>query len=115
VGDTLETATSNHTALDDQVRPVAETGINYNGGVDAPGNPELKFLHAESTLNRVKIELFRSLPTDELILSLAPGRPGALKVRLDGTVLDGHHRLRALIDRGVDIRHLPREIMERKS
>src|SRR5208282_1345109 len=27
-----------------------------------------------------------------------------------GTVLDGHHRLRVLVERGADIRHLPREI-----
>jgi hypothetical protein len=62
----------------------------------------------------VKLDLFRGLSTDELILSLAPGRPGALKVRPDGTVLDGYHRLRVLIERGTDIRHLPPEIMERE-
>lgn len=87
---------------------------NYNGGVDASEGPELKFLHAETTLNRVKLEWFRSLTTEELISSLAPGGPGAIKVRPDGTVLDGHHRLRVLVERGVDIRRLPREIMERK-
>jgi hypothetical protein len=88
-------------------------GTHYNGGVDASGEPDLKFLHADATLNRVKLEMFRGLSTDDLILSLAPGRPGALKVRPDGTVLDGHHRLRVLIDRGADIHHLPREIMEK--
>jgi hypothetical protein len=82
--------------------------------VDVFGEPQLKFLHAETTLNTVKLDLFRGLSTDELILSLAPDRPGALKVRLDGTVLDGHHRLRVLSERGVDIRHLPREIIEKK-
>ena len=74
----------------------------------------MRFLHAEATLSRVKLDLFRGLSTDELILSLAPGRPGALKVRPDGTVLDGYHRLRVLIERGTDIRHLPPEIMERE-
>jgi len=78
--------------------------------VDTSGGPDLKFPHEETTLNRVKLELFRSLSSDELMLSLAPGRPGALKVRPDGTVLDGHHRLRVLIERGADIRRLPREI-----
>ena len=76
--------------------------------------PELKFLHAETTLNRVKLEWFRNLPTDELVASLVTGGPGALKVRPDSTVLDGHHRLRVLAEREVDIHHLPREIMERK-
>ncbi|MGA2113316.1 MAG: hypothetical protein ABSH56_01035 [Bryobacteraceae bacterium] len=80
-----------------------------------PDKPDLKFLHAEPTLNRVKLESFRNLSTDELVASLAPGGPGALKVRPDGTVLDGHHRLRVLVERGADIHHLPREIMERKS
>jgi len=84
-----------------------------NKGVDTSGGSDLRFLHLETTLNRVKLELFRSLSTDELVSSLAPGRPGALKVRPDGTVLDGHHRLRVLIERGADIHRLPREIMER--
>ncbi len=48
-------------------------GTHYNGGVDASGEPDLKFLHADATLNRVKLEMFRGLSTDDLILSLAPG------------------------------------------
>lgn len=76
--------------------------------------PELQFLHAQNTLNRAKLETFRRLPTDELVSSLAPGGAGALKVRPDGTVLDGHHRLRVLLERGIDIDCLPREIIEKK-
>jgi hypothetical protein len=76
--------------------------------------PKLKFLHAESTLNALKLELFRGFSTDELKASLAPGRQGSLKVRSDGTVLDGHHRLSVLVERGEDIHQLPREIMERE-
>jgi hypothetical protein len=72
----------------------------------------LKFLHAESTLNRVKLEVFRRLTTDELKSSLAPGRQGSLKVRRDGTVLDGHHRISVLAERGENIHQLPREIMK---
>ena len=79
-----------------------------------PG-PNLKFLHSDTDLNRVKVELFRKLSTDELILSLRPGKSGALKARPDGTVLDGHHRLRVLTERGVDIYQLPREIIQRES
>jgi hypothetical protein len=41
-------------------------------------------------------------------------QPGALKARLDGTVLDGHHRLTVLTERGENINQLPREIMERE-
>ena len=76
--------------------------------------PKLNFLHSAGTLNRIKLELFRRLSTDELKLSLAPGKPGSLKVRGDGTVLDGHHRLTILVERGEDIHQLPREIMEKQ-
>ena len=76
--------------------------------------PTLKFLHSESTLNRGKLDLFRRFSSEELKSSLAPGQPGSLKVRLDGTVLDGHHRLTVLVERGEDIQDLPREIIERE-
>jgi hypothetical protein len=52
--------------------------------------PRLKFLHPAGTLNRVKLENFRRLSTEELRSSLMPNAPGSLKVRPDGTVLDGH-------------------------
>lgn len=42
-------------------------------------------------------------------------QPGSLKVRPDGTVLDGHHRLAALLEHGEDIHQLPREILEKES
>jgi hypothetical protein len=64
-------------------------------------------------MSPVKLEMMRRLSTDALKSSLFPGRPGALKVRPDGTVLDGHHRLCVLRERGEDIHQLPREIMER--
>jgi hypothetical protein len=43
--------------------------------------------------------------------SLAPGEPGSLKVRDDGTILDGHHRIALLRDRGIDVDQLPREVL----
>ena len=55
--------------------------------------PPLRLLHSEAILSRVKLDQFRRLSTAELIESLALGRPGALKARPDGTVLDGHHRI----------------------
>lgn len=64
-------------------------------------------------MSPVKLEMMRRLSTEALKSSLIPGRPGALKVRIDGTVLDGHHRLCVLRERGEDIHQLPREIMER--
>ena len=55
----------------------------------------------------------RPLPqvaTADLIASLRPGQSWALKTRPDGTVLEGHHRLVVLRERGIDIDTLPREV-----
>lgn len=73
--------------------------------------PPLRLLHSEVILNRVKLGEFRRLSTAELIESLALGRPGALKTRPDGTVLDGHHRIVVLRERGVDVDTLPRDVV----
>jgi hypothetical protein len=77
--------------------------------------PKLKFLHLESTLNRVKLEFFRRLSTSELKASLIPGQPDSLKVRRDGTVLDGHHRVSVLSERGENVDQLAREIIVKQS
>ena len=76
--------------------------------------PKLQFLHTEATLNPVKLESFRRLSTESLESCLEPGQEGCLKVRPDGTVLDGHHRLHVLLERGVDIDRLPREIIKKE-
>ena len=83
--------------------------------MEPPERPKLKFLHSEDAMSRVKLEVFGRLSTAAIELSLRPGQPGSLKVRTDGTVLDGHHRLSILLERQVDIHQLPREIMERDS
>ena len=59
----------------------------------------------------MKLERFRTVATADLIESLRPGQAGALKTRPDGTVLEGHHRLIALRERGVDVDALPREVL----
>jgi hypothetical protein len=76
--------------------------------------PRLHFLHSENLLNAVKLGLFRRLSTEVLKSSLLPGQPGCLKVRPDGTVLDGHHRPSILAERDEDIHSFPREIMEKE-
>lgn len=73
--------------------------------------PPLRFLHAEGILSQVKLERFRSMATAELLESLRPGRSGALRTRADGTVLEGHHRLVVLRERGIEIDGLPREVV----
>jgi ParB-like chromosome segregation protein Spo0J len=74
----------------------------------------LKSLHAESTLSHGKIEIFSRLSDSELIESLKPGQPGALKTRPDGTVIDGHHRLKVLKDRGIVVDDLPRDVIPKE-
>jgi hypothetical protein len=53
--------------------------------------------------------------TAVLVESLRPGQAGALRARIDGTVLEGHHRLVVLRERGVDIDALPREVIPREA
>ena len=73
--------------------------------------PPLKPLHADSSLIGSKLDQYAKLSDQELIDSLKPGQPGSLKVRPDGTIVDGHHRIKILRDRGVDVDSLPREII----
>jgi len=73
--------------------------------------PPLKPLHSDISLNQAKLGELDKLTNQELIDSLKPGQPGSLKVRPDGMIIDGHHRVRILRDRGVDVDLLPREIM----
>ena len=76
-------------------------------------NPPLTPLHADQALIPLKLEILGRVSTDKLIESLVPGQPGALKTRPDGTILDGHHRIKILRDRGVDVDRLPREVIPR--
>jgi hypothetical protein len=77
--------------------------------------PSLQSLHPEGSLSHAKLLQYSKLSTQALIDSLQPGQPGVLKVRPDGTVVDGHHRLKILYDRGIDIDALPREILPKES
>ena len=74
----------------------------------------LQPLHPDSLLSQPKLELVRRLATEDIIASLRPGEEGALKVRPDGTIVDGHHRVRVLRDRGIDVDSLPRDILPRE-
>ena len=74
-------------------------------------NPPLQPLHLSSVLSQAKLNRYAKLTTEELIQSLEPGQIGALKVRPDGSVIDGHHRITILRERGVDVDQLPREVL----
>jgi protein-tyrosine phosphatase len=56
----------------------------------------LQPLHPESSLSPAKLDEFMKITTERLLKSLEPGQPGALKVRDDGTIVDGHHRIAVL-------------------
>jgi len=73
--------------------------------------PPLKSLHADSSLSAVKLDIFRKLSTEKIRQSLQPGNPSSLKVRPDGTLIEGHHRVKVLRERGVDVDSLPREVI----
>jgi hypothetical protein len=73
--------------------------------------PPLKPLHSDVSLSLVKLNQMRSLLTEALQHSLSPGQRDCLKTRPDGTILDGHHRIDVLRERGVNVDALPREIV----
>ena len=76
--------------------------------------PPLKPLHPDETLIPLKLKQMARMATEVLVQSLQPGQKDALKARPDGTILDGHHRLRILRSRGLNIDALPREIVVRE-
>jgi hypothetical protein len=59
----------------------------------------------------VKLEQFSKLTSEEIVNSLKPGRDCSLKTRPDGTLIEGHHRIKVLRERGIDVDSLPREIV----
>jgi hypothetical protein len=72
----------------------------------------LRPLHPESSLSRAKLDELSNIPTEQRLGSLEPGQIGCLKARPDGTVVDGHHRIKILRDRGIDVDSLPRELVD---
>jgi hypothetical protein len=75
--------------------------------MDSPLRP----LHSGATLSQSKLDQFAKMENQDLIESLKPGQPGSLKVSPDGLMIDGHHRVQILRDRGIDVNALPREIV----
>lgn len=73
--------------------------------------PPLKSLHPDASLSPPKLEEFRKLSNEQLIDSLKVGQANSLKARPDGTLIEGHHRIKVLRERGVDVDSLPREIV----
>jgi hypothetical protein len=72
---------------------------------------ELKPLHSDNALSKAKLQAMEKSDTDTIQRSLLPGNEHCLKARPDGTILDGHHRIKILRERGVDVNALPREVI----
>jgi hypothetical protein len=70
----------------------------------------LRPLHPDSSLSTAKLADFEKLSTEAILQTLQPGEPHCLKVRPDGTMLDGHHRVCILRQRNLDVDALPREV-----
>jgi hypothetical protein len=79
--------------------------------MDSPQYPPLQPLHLDSSLNTTKLAKLEQLSTEALLVSLLPGQEGCLKTRPEGTILDGHHRIHILRQRGVDVDDLAREVV----
>ena len=77
--------------------------------------PPLRRIHSDHTLevgtNRVALEYWRKQPTEDIVNSLQPGQPEALKVKFDGRIMNGNTRIKVLEERGFDVNSLPREVL----
>jgi hypothetical protein len=63
--------------------------------------PPLKRLH-ESTLVSSQLDSIRKMRTEDIVKSLSTKGDEALRVRPDGTVIQGNHRIKVLEERGYD-------------
>jgi hypothetical protein len=61
-------------------------------------------------LNQQSLEYWRKKSSEEIIESLKPGNPESFKVTPNGTIMNGHTRLEVLMERGVNVNSLPKEI-----
>ena len=68
----------------------------------------LRSLHGKDAVSQTSIEYWSRRSTDEIIDSLGPDAAEPLRVKPDGTVMDGNTRIKVLRDRGVDVDALPR-------
>lgn len=50
---------------------------------------------------------FRGVDTERVMQSLAPGQRKALRVRRDGPIMNGNHRIAVLRERGIDAERPP--------
>lgn len=70
--------------------------------------PPLKRLHPDATLEGSSLSYWRRQTSHKIIQSLRPESKEPLRVKDDGTVMDGNTRIKALEERGIDVDNLRR-------
>ena len=89
------------------------TSILMIDDVPAPEPAPLRRIHSDQTLDAGQsYEYWKGKSTEEILESLRPGKPEALRTKQDGRVFNGNNRIRVLEERGFDVNSLPREIIE---
>jgi hypothetical protein len=66
----------------------------------------LRRLHEDRMLKQRTLEHFRAQHTEDILRSLLAQGPEKLKIRSDGLVLQGNHRIKVLEERGYDTSQL---------
>jgi hypothetical protein len=89
--------------------PPTGGGSSPNSGATPQGPAPLKSLHADGTLSKSSLDYWGKKSTQQIVDSLKPGKAEALRVKPDGTIMNGNTRIKVLRDRGFDVNSLPRE------
>jgi RHS repeat-associated protein len=89
---------------------IAAIGVIPGGKALAP----LKLLHTEGAMSNATLQFFRNMDTKLIVESLNPSpilkNIEPLITKMDGTVMQGNHRIQVLMERGFDVDLLPRVI-----
>ena len=83
-------------------------GTMLIGGPSGGARAALRLIHSPATLSKTILDGLRKRSPQEIIDSLKPGPGEALKVKPDGRVMNGNHRIKVPMERGVDVDALPR-------
>jgi len=92
------------------VKPRTYEAVDEPGGAaGSQGQPPLRSIHPDSSLSETSLDYWGKKTNQEIIDSLRPGQPEALRVYPDGRIANGNTRIKILGDRGIDVNSLPRE------
>jgi hypothetical protein len=80
-------------------------------GAIGPDRPDLQLVHGDELIKEgASYDYWREKSTDAIVRSLEPGIHEGLIVNDYGLVYNGNTRIGILIERGVDVNLLPREL-----